>query len=110
MVGEPFFGREPDLEDGRLFAWGIGAFDGIEGVHVLGSVEFTVLATMGLVTTVDFGCSGISSCLFLSSIDLLTDIPTEFESTVITRVPLPATGVLYGLALVTLGRAWRRKA
>lgn len=108
LVGDPSFGRPPDFFNNTLNSWGFGAFEGISGVHIMGTLEFSVLPTMGLTTELDFGCSGLQSCFFISSEDFVTIIPTELRPIEISRVPIPASGLLLASALVMF-RVARRK-
>jgi len=98
------FTREPDLTAGQLFAWGFGDFAGVSGVHVLGTLEFVVLPTMGSTTSIEIGCSGLQSCFFFSSEDFVTPIDVEYGTADIRRVPLPASGPLLLAALACLRR------
>ena len=50
-LGDPAFGRDPDILPGRLSSWAIGDFNGISS-GVVGSMQFKVLATHGATTVV----------------------------------------------------------
>lgn len=51
-VGDPAFGRDPDSFIGLLSGWAFGDFNGLSGIANLGSINFTVLSTMGATTNV----------------------------------------------------------
>lgn len=108
-VGEPNLSTPPSVLDGRLQRWSFASasIDGISGVHVLGTLEFLVLPTMGSTTTIDFSCSGFQQCTFVSADDFVTTVPVDYQSAEISRVPVPAAGLLLASALVML-RAVRR--
>lgn len=41
-LGDPDFGRDPDVEDGRLFSGAFGSFNGLVGPDLVATIQFVV--------------------------------------------------------------------
>ncbi len=106
MVGDPGFGRDPDILDGLLESWGVGDFNGIFGFNVLGSVVFQVLDTMGASTVLGTQATNGIAGPWVDGTTFVDLIPVDYGVVEVTRadevVPVPEPGVL---ALLCLGLA-----
>ena len=106
MVGDPGFGRDPDILDGLLESWGVGDFNGIFGINVLGSVVFEVLPTMGASTFLGTQATNGVAGPWVDGADFISLIDVEYGEVEVTRedvvVPVPEPRIL---ALFTLGLA-----
>lgn len=102
-IGDPGFARDPDILDGLLDDWALGAIDGIPDIAIVGSVQFQVLPTMGQSTTIQTQDAQCFSPCWISA-DFVSTIIVDYGDATVSRVPLPAAlwlmlsglGVLYG--------------
>jgi len=106
MVGDPDFGRDPDIMDGLLESWAVGDFFGIFGVNILGSVVFQVLDTMGASTILGTQATSGVAGPWVDATTFFDIIPVDYGTVEVTRadvvVPVPEPRIL---ALFTLGLA-----
>ncbi|MEM6640000.1 MAG: VPLPA-CTERM sorting domain-containing protein [Pseudomonadota bacterium] len=105
-LGEQSFGRDPILEDGRLFNGAFGAFGGLTGPDLVATITFTVIGDAGdyqLGPSTTTGDSGP----FVSADTFLPQTPPDAIGATVRVVPVPAAVwfMLSGLgALVGFGR------
>lgn len=104
-LGEPSFGRDPDVEDGRLFSGAVGAFGGItEGL--IATITFMAGQTAGDYGVAPSGTDGIAGP-WIDFADFITLIEPDYNGATVRVVPVPAAVwfMLSGLgALVGFGR------
>lgn len=97
-IGNPSFGRPPDIYDslpGFLDSWGVGDFEGIIGPIMAGSLTFEVISEDAFETIVEFGVTGsITGGIFINASDFLSIIDTDYGSITLRSVPLPAGALL----------------
>jgi hypothetical protein len=105
VVGDPQFGRDPDVFDGLLESWAVADFSGITGVHQLGTIWFTVMLGMGPSTIVaPTDTNGIGG----PWTDGFWEVQVDYQGTLLTQVPVPAAfWLLLGALGVTRWRATR---
>ncbi len=110
-LGDPAFGREPDIFDGLLESAAFADFNGLSGPALVATVTFTALPTI-------VGSSAIVSTQgtmgdggpFVSAIDFVSLIDVDYNSIeVVGVVPLPAAAWFMIGGLATL-LGLRRKA
>lgn len=102
LVGDPDVAQSPDVLGDRLVDWSFGGVSGVSGVNVLGTVSFSVLATMDQSTLLAFECGDSQAlCRFPALINLI-EIDVALSPIEIARVPLPAAGYLLGSGLMLL--------
>lgn len=99
-LGDPAFGRDPDVLDGLLESWAVGDFNGLDS-GLVGSVSFEVLAG----ATSSFVALGPTSGVggpFVSAVtyDIITPDYNQVE--VVAAVPVPAAVWLFASALLGL--------
>ncbi len=102
-LGDPAFGRDPDVTPGLLESWGVGDFAGIQAGTV-GTVTFEVLA--GATTSVvQLGPTMGIAGPWVSAVDFVTIIEPDYGSATVTAIPVPAAvwfmlsglGALFGM-------------
>lgn len=103
VVGDPAFGRQPDIFSGYLQSWAVGSFDGVIGPHILGEVRFEVLADDDFSSLVFLRDGNGLAGPFVNASDFVTIIDVDYGSATVTSVPVPAAIVLLVPALFTLG-------
>jgi len=109
-IGDPNFGRDPDIFAGLLESWGFGDFAGLTGPALVGTVQFSLLATAPASTFVSTGpTSGIAGP-FVSGVDFFTILNVDYSSIEVTPVPLPAAAWLFLTAIGSAFGAKRWKA
>lgn len=108
-LGDPAFGRDPDILPGLLESWGFADFNGLTGPAFVGSVTFEVLAGFAGSTFVSTGpTSGIAGP-FVSAVDFITILDVDFNSVEVSAIPIPAAvwfllsgiAVLFGIRRAT---------
>lgn len=105
-LGEASFGRDPDVEDGRLFSGGFGAFAGLTGPDLVATITFMAQGAPGDYNVSPSGTTGIAGP-FISAIDFISIIEPDFNGADVRIIPVPAAVwfMLSGLgALVGFGR------
>lgn len=111
IVGDPLFGRDPDILPGLLSGWAFGDFFGVTGLANLGSVTFQVLSGMGAGTSVSIQENLFPVGPFVSAATFQV-MPVTFNSIDITRATAPPTipepSTLAILALGMFGLISRR--
>ncbi len=85
-LGDPGFGRDPDLLDGLLESWGFADFNGLTGPALVGSVRFEVLSTMGPNTIVATQATAGIAGPFVSGVDFITILDVDYDMVEITRL------------------------
>lgn len=102
-LGDPDFGRDPDIMAGLLESAAFGDFNGLSGPALVGSVNFSVLPALGdgLTSIMTQATNGIGGP-FVSAIDFVSIIPVTYNRVDITGVPVPAALWLFGSALLGL--------
>jgi len=107
QVGDPAFGRDPDILDGLLESWAFANFNPLSGILAVGSVSFEVLGGFTSTTVGTSATNGIGGP-FVDGNDFISIIPVEYSSvTVTSQIPVPAAVgfLLSGLgALFGFGR------
>ncbi|MFK8016595.1 MAG: VPLPA-CTERM sorting domain-containing protein [Gammaproteobacteria bacterium] len=104
--GDPSFGRDPVMEDGRLFNGAVGNFNGLtEGT--IASISFTVIGTEGDFAIAPSGTDGDSGPWIdgITFVDVIENV--EYNGANVRVVPVPAAVwfMLSGLgALIGFGR------
>jgi hypothetical protein len=96
VVGDPAFGRDPDIFDGLLESWAHGDFNGLPAFAVLGNVWFQVLPTMGASTAVSTSATNGVAGPWIDGTDFVTLIPVVYNEILVTRAETvggSATGV-----------------
>lgn len=90
-VGNPAYGRAPDILPGVLESWSIGAFNGFDSSGiVIGNVQFEVLPGMGQFTVVSIrGTNGIGG-RWISAGDNLSTLDPSYNDVEVSR-GLPET-------------------
>lgn len=107
-LGDPSFGRDPDILPGLLESWGFAEFNGLTGPALVGSVEFSVLPGPAGSTFVSTGpTSGIAGP-FVSGVDFVTILTVDFNSVEVSRVPIPAAAWLFASGVAMLAGLRRR--
>ena len=104
-LGDPFFGRDPVVEDGRLFNGAIGDFGGLM-TGTIASISFTVIGTAGDYLIAPSGTDGDSG-VFISGNDFISPLAVDYFGQTVRVVPVPAAVwfMLSGLgALIGFGR------
>lgn len=110
MLGDPQFGRDPDILSGLLESWGFADFNGLTGPELVGTVSFTVSANAPAMSSVSTSATSGIAGPFVSGVDFITILNVDFNSVVLV-VPEPRTmlGSMAVLgALAMFGR--RRRA
>lgn len=114
-IGDPSFSRDPDILDGLLESWAVGSFTGLPNVATLGSVQFSVLSTMGASTFVATrDTTGIGGP-WISSITFVDIIPVDYFGAEVRRgagpgpAPVPEPGTLTLLSLGLAGIAFAKR-
>jgi len=105
-LGDPVFGRDPDIQAGLLNSWGVGDFNGIDS-GLLGSVSFEVLSSMGLgvTTIVELGPTAGIAGPWVSAVDFISILDPEYnqyEVSTASVIPVPAAIWLFGTGLAGL--------
>ncbi len=118
-VGDPGFGRDPDILAGLLSGWALGDFSGITGQQLLGSVSFQVLSSMGATTAVS-GQDTLSVAGPFFDAGTFQVLPVTYNSVSINRAitqppaptpaPEPSTLALLGLGVIGFGWSRRKQA
>lgn len=105
-LGEASFGRDPDVEAGRLFSGAFGAFAGLTGPDLVATMTFMASGPEGTYAIGPSGTDGIGGP-FISAIDFVSEIAVDYNGANVRIVPVPAAVwfMLSGLgALVGFGR------
>jgi hypothetical protein len=95
-LGDPDFGRDPDIMEGLLQSWAVGDFDGLgtSGPELLGRVQFEVLSTMGLGSTLTVsGTNGIAGP-WISGQDFESFLIPTYNQVKLRRGEAPLNGGL----------------
>ena len=114
-LGDPAFGRDPDVTPGLLESWGVADFGGLQ-TGLVGSIDFTVLPSMGLSTLVALGPTAGIAGPWVSAVDFVSLLQPDYGSVEVSRqapgvIPVPAAIWLFGTALLGLvGLGKRRSA
>lgn len=87
-LGDPDFGRDPDVQDGLLFSGGFGSFAGLTGPALVATITFIANGDAGIYRVTTFGNSGIANG-FLSALDLFTWLEVDFNGADVQIVPVP---------------------
>jgi len=85
VVGDPAFGRDPDVFDGLLESWALGDFNGLPTSALLGNVWFQVLPTMGASTTVSTSPTSGVAGPWVDGTDFVTLIPVVYNQITVAR-------------------------
>lgn len=93
-IGEDGFGRDPDEFDGLLESWAFGAFGGMTGPDIVGTVSFTYLG--GLTEISLTATSGIGGP-FVSFDNPGSMLDVDFGSVQVVPVPAAVWFLLSGL-------------
>jgi len=104
-LGDPFFGRDPDVMDGLLESGAFGDFNGLTGPDLVATMSF--IAVAGGDTSIALSATAGDAGPFISAADFTTILDVEFGSADVAVVPVPAAVwfMLSGLgALVGFGR------
>lgn len=91
-VGDPGLSREPDRLPGRLESWAVGAFNGIPGNQVLGTLTFQVLPGMMNSTAVELTATEGVGGPWVSLGDFVTILQPEYNRIQLTSVKMFADG------------------
>ncbi|MFK7886460.1 MAG: VPLPA-CTERM sorting domain-containing protein [Gammaproteobacteria bacterium] len=105
-LGEASFGRDPEVQDGRLFSGAFGAFAGLTGPATVATITFIANGEAGLFNVSPSGTDGIGGP-FISAVDFITVLDVDYNGADVQVVPVPAAVwfMLSGLgALVGFGR------
>ncbi|MFK8014670.1 MAG: VPLPA-CTERM sorting domain-containing protein [Gammaproteobacteria bacterium] len=105
--GDPSFGRDPVVEDGRLFNGAVGSFNGLT-VGTIASISFTVIATEGDFDITPGGTDGDSGP-WIDAFALELIYP-DYNGATVRVVPVPATIWFLGTGLAALLGFSRRRA
>lgn len=107
QLGDPSFGRDPDVLPGLLESWAFANFNPLTGPDLVGSVQFQVLSGfVGVTTVATQATSGIGGP-FVDGTDFVSLIDVQYNSVDVSAVPVPAAVwfMLSGLgALIGFGR------
>lgn len=107
-LGDPAFGRDPDILDGLLESWGFADFNGLTGPALVGSVQFEVLAALvGDSTLVSTTATNGISGPFVSAVDFITILQVDYNEVEVNAIPVPGAVWLFGSGLGLLG--WLRR-
>ncbi|MEO1575670.1 MAG: VPLPA-CTERM sorting domain-containing protein [Pseudomonadota bacterium] len=104
-LGEASFGRDPEVQDGRLFSGAFGAFAGLTGPDLVATLTFRVMGPPGVYEINPTATDGIGGP-FISALDFLTVLEPEYNG--IRIVPIPAAVWLFGSGLLALVGMRRR--
>lgn len=108
-IGDPDFSRDPDVLDGLLESWAVGAFLGLDPVNLLGNVVFEVLSTAGGSTFVGTQATSGVGGPWIDGTTFVDVIPVEYGSVEVTlaatAVPAPGTLALLVVGLAAVGAA-----
>lgn len=110
-IGDPLFGRDPDILPGLLESWGFADFDGLTGPSHVGRVVFSVLPAAPASTFVALEMANGLGGPFVSAIDFITIVPVEFNSLEVTVIPVPAAAwfMLSGIGALLVFRRDAKK-
>ena len=89
-LGDPAFGRDPDVLPGLLESWGFADFNGLTGPALVGSVQFSVLATGPASSFVSTAPTNGIAGPFVSAVDFISILNVDYNSIEVTRIPVPA--------------------
>lgn len=103
VVGDPAFGRPPDIFDGLLESWGAGDFSGIIGPVRAGTVTFAVLAAAPASTVIRITPTFSPNDGWVHAKDFSV-IDVDYGDVTLTTVPLPPAALLLLTALLALPR------
>jgi len=103
-LGDPAFGRDPDILSGLLSSWAVADFSGITS-GLVGSMDFEVLSSMGLSTMVSLMPTNGIGGPWVSGLDFISLLEPDYNSVEVTRaapgvIPVPAAFWLFGSAII----------
>ncbi|MFK8014667.1 MAG: VPLPA-CTERM sorting domain-containing protein, partial [Gammaproteobacteria bacterium] len=97
-LGDPNFGRDPVLQNGRLFNGAVGNFNGLT-VGTIATISFTIVGTPGLFLIRPSGTDGDSGP-WIDGVTFVDTIIPDYNSAAVRVIPVPAAVwfLLSGLA------------
>lgn len=104
-LGDADFGRDPDVEDGRLFSGAFGSFNVLTGPELVATITFTAMGAPGDYNVSPSGTTGPGGPFIDGT--FINTITPDFNGADVRIVPVPAAVwfMLSGLgALVGFGR------
>lgn len=105
-LGDPAFGRDPDVFSGLLESWAVGDFTGIIS-GLVGSLRFEVLPGMGASSFVLLAPTGGIGGPWVSGVDFVTILQPEYDAVELTGapavIPLPPAIWLFVSSLAVIG-------
>lgn len=112
-LGDPGFGRDPDIFSGLLESWAVADFNGIVS-GLVGSLRFEVLAGMGASTLLALGPTAGIGGPWVSNVDFMVlDPQPDFGAVELGRapavIPLPPALWLFVSSLIAVGSFIRRR-
>jgi len=87
-VGDAGLSREPDRLPGRLESWAVGAFNGIPGTEVLGTLTFKVLPGMMNSTAVELTATEGVGGPWVALDDFVTILQPDYNRIQLTSVKM----------------------